>query len=143
MGPSRRYALADTAQQVVGGFLLAGPFVVTEEVWLLAVEMSWLQAGVTALIVLATGYGALYKADDRDPEREAEFGGVPVRYLSLIGVAYLSVLLLALAFDAPGTFLVDPGQVSGLVEAALVTLRATSVGAVFSVIGAATADSLF
>jgi len=33
--------------------------------------------------------------------------------------------------------------VSGLVEATLVTLRATSVGAVFSVIGAATADSLF
>jgi uncharacterized membrane protein len=143
VGPNRRFALADTAQQVVGGFLLAGPFVVTEEVWVLAVEMSWLQAGVTALIVLAIGYGALYKADDRDPDREPEFGGVPVRYLSLIGVAYLSVVMLALAFDAPGTFLVDPGRVSGVVEAALVTLRATSVGAVFSVIGAATADSLF
>ncbi len=143
MGSSRRYALADSAQQVVGGFLLAGPFVVTEEVWVLAVEMSWFQAGVTALIVLAVGYGALYKADDRDPDREPEFGGVPIRYLSLVFVAYLSVFILALAFDAPGTFLVDAGRVSGLVEAALVTLRAVSVGAVFSVIGAATADSLF
>ena len=143
MGPGRRYALADTAQQVVGGFLLAGPFVVTEEVWILAVEMSWLQTLVTVLVVFGIGYGALYKADDRDPDREAEFGGVPVRYLSLIGVAYLSVVLLALAFDAPDTFLVDAGRVADGGEAALVTLRAASVGAIFSVIGVATADSLF
>jgi uncharacterized membrane protein len=143
VGPNRRFAVADTAQQVVGGFLLAGPFVVTEEVWVLAVGMSWVQTLVTALIVLGIGYGALYKADDRDPDREVDVGGVPLRYLSLIFVAYLSVILLALAFDAPGTFLVDPGRVSGLGEATLVTLRAASVGAIFSVIGAATADSLF
>ena len=143
MGPGRRFALADTAQQVVGGFLLAGPFVVTEEVWVLAAEMSWLQTAVTVLVVLGIGYGALYKADDRDPDREADVGGVPLRYLSLVFVAYLSVVLLALAFDAPDTFLVDAGRVTGTREAALVTLRAASVSAIFSVIGAATADSLF
>jgi uncharacterized membrane protein len=137
----RRFAFADTAQQVVGGFLLAGPFVVTEEVWTLAVEMSWLQTAVTAFIVLAIGYGTLYKADDRDPDREAEVGGIPLRYLSLVVVAYVSVVTLALAFDAPDTFL--SGRVEGTWNVVLVTLRAASVGAIFSVIGAATADSLF
>ncbi len=139
MSSSRRYALADTAQQVVGGFLLAGPFVVTEEVWTLAAEMTLLQTAATVLIVLAVGYGALYKADDRDPDRERGLGGVPVRYLSLVGVAYLSVAVLALSLGAPGTFAPDGDGVERL----LVTLRAVSVGAIFSVIGAATADSLF
>jgi uncharacterized membrane protein len=153
VGKRRRFALADTAQQVVGGFLLAGPFVVTAEVWELAESMSTVQGLLTAAIVLAIGYGALYKADDRDPDREAEFGGVPLRYLSLVAVAYLSVFVLALAFDAPGTFLADLSQADpGAYEflgmtfspAVLgVTLKATSVGAVFSVIGAATADTLF
>ncbi|POG56985.1 DUF2391 domain-containing protein [Haloferax sp. Atlit-12N] len=151
VGVRRRFALADTAQQVVGGFLLAGPFVVTEEVWVLARSMSFAQALLTLFIVLAVGYGALYKADDRDPDREREVGGIPVRFISLISVSYLSVFILALAFDAPGTFLSD---VSGEVLVTVlgyeldlavlrITLKATSVGAVFSVIGAATADSLF
>ncbi|MFC4359711.1 DUF2391 family protein [Halobium salinum] len=153
VGKRRRFAIADTAQQVVGGFLLAGPFVVTEEVWVLARSMSWMQGVITVAIVLAVGYGALYKADDRNPDREAEFGGVPLRYISLIAVSYLSVFILALAFDAPGTFLADmveadPAayQFLGMVFSPAVlwvTLKATSVGAVFSVIGAATADSVF
>ncbi|KAB1192876.1 DUF2391 family protein [Haloferax sp. MBLA0076] len=151
VGVRRRFALADTAQQVVGGFLLAGPFVVTEEVWVLARGMSLSQAILTFVIVLAVGYGALYKADDRDPDKEKEVGGIPVRFISLISVSYLSVFILALAFDAPGTFLSD---VSGTVlfhafgyeldlAVLRITLKATSVGAVFSVIGAATADSLY
>ena len=141
VGKRRRFKLADTAQQIVGGFLLAGPFVVTEEVWVLAMSMSTLQGLLTAFIVFAVGYGALYKADDRDPDREPEFGGVPLRYISLVGVAYLSVLILALAFDAPTTFLAD--DVTSRTEMVTVTLKATSVGAIFSIIGAATADTLF
>ncbi|WP_313693117.1 DUF2391 family protein [Halorarum halobium] len=145
VGRGRRYQLADTAQQVVGGFLLAGPFVVTDEVWALAVGMEWYQTVTTVVIVFAVGYGALYKADDeRDPDREAEVGGVPLRFLSLIAVSYLSVLILALSFDAPATLV--PNHVEGPVSTATmvyVTLKAMSVGAVFSVIGAATADSLF
>ena len=147
VGRSRRFALADTAQQIVGGFLLAGPFVVTEEVWVLAASMAWFQAVVTVAIVFAVGYGALYKADDdRDPDREAEVGGVPLRFVSLIVVSYLSVLILALAFDAPNTFVVDAAPAGVAVstrETVLVTAKAVSVGAIFSVIGAATADSVF
>ena len=56
-------------------------------------------------------------------------------------VAFGSVLLLALIFDAPDTFLVDGGIGGGAV--AVTTAKAVSVGAVFSVVGAATADSVF
>ncbi|WP_251328989.1 DUF2391 family protein [Haloplanus pelagicus] len=139
VGSSRRFKLADAAQQIVGGFLLAGPFVVTEEVWTLAANMSWVQTLATVAIVFGIGYGALYKADDRDPESETEVGGVPLRFVSLVFVSYCSVLALALAFGAPETFLgEDVGRRS--IE---VTLKAVSVGGVFSVVGAATADSLF
>jgi uncharacterized membrane protein len=146
VGRQRRFKLADTAQQVVGGFLLAGPFVVTDEVWALAVGMEWYQALLTVAIVLAIGYGTLYKADDeRDPDREVEVGGIPLRFISLILVSYLSVLILALSFDAPATLIpnhMDPAAITLEVEV-FVTLKAMSIGAVFSVIGAATADSVF
>jgi len=150
VGRRRRFALSDTVQQIIGGFLLAGPFVVTEEVWVLARTMSWLQALLTVVIVFVIGYGALYKADDdRDPDRESEVGGIPLRFISLVAVSYLSVAILAFAFDAPGTFLepsgVELGSSLGEADLAVVgaTLKAISIGAVFSVIGAATADSLY
>ena len=137
--PRRHFRLADSAQQVVGGFLLAGPFVVTEEVWVLAESMSVYQSLLTVAIVFGIGYAALYKAADRDPEDDFELAGVPARFLSLMLVAYGAVLILALAFDAPGTFLADLPPV----ESAIVTAKAVGVGAVFSVVGAATADSVF
>jgi len=129
----------------------AGTFVVTEEVWTLAADMAWIQTLATVAIVFGIGYGALYKADDRDPEAETEVGGVPLRFVSLILVSYCSVLTLALAFGAPGTFLADTGGgrsvgVGGVrvaIRTVEVTIKAVSVGAVFSVVGAATADSLF
>ncbi|WP_436929706.1 DUF2391 domain-containing protein [Halosimplex halobium] len=139
MARTPKYRLADTAQQVVGGFLLAGPFVVTEEVWTLAVNMTWGHTAVTVAIVFAIGYGALYEADDdRDPDREAEVAGVPVRFVSLMLVSFGSVAVLALTLTAPSTFL--DGSTA---ERAAVTARAVSVGAIFSVVGAATADSVF
>lgn len=136
----RRFKVADIAQQVVGGFLLAGPFVVTEEVWVLAANMDPPNGLLIVGIVLAIGYGALYEAEaEHDPERERDFIGIPLRFLSLIGIAFGSVALLALAFDAPETFLTTGPAGERLV----ITLRAISVGAVFSVVGAATADSVF
>ncbi len=134
------FQAADIAQQVVGGFLLAGPFVVTEEVWTLATNMETSNGVLTVAIVFAIGYGALYKADDdRDPERERAVVGVPVRFVSLMGVSFGSVIILALVFGAPETFL---GAVAPR-ERLMTTLRAISVGAMFSVVGAATADSVF
>ncbi len=143
-GRSKRYRVADTAQQVVGGFLLAGPFVVTEEVWLLASRMQWFHVLTTVVIVFAIGYGALYEADQgRDPDREAEVAGIPVRFVSLMGVAYGSVLVLALAFTAPSTFSAQLGLPTATLAVAALTAKAVAVGAIFSVVGAATADSVF
>jgi uncharacterized membrane protein len=140
MARRTRYRIADTAQQVVGGFLLAGPFVVTEEVWGLARNMTWAHALVTVGIVFAIGYGALYEADDdRDPDTEAEIAGVPVRFVSLMGVSFGSVAVLAFTLTAPSTFL---PELTGA-ERLAVTARAVGVGAIFSVVGAATADSVF
>ena len=136
----RQFRLADSAQQIVGGFLLAGPFVVTEEVWDLATEMNELQAVATIVVVSAIGYGALYTADTtRDPDTEQEVGGVPLRFLSLLGVSFGSVLILALLFGAPTVFL----EGESIDTQAAVTFRAVSIGSVFSIVGAATADSVF
>jgi len=142
----RRYRIADTAQQVVGGFLLAGPFVVTEEVWVLATNMSGYHALAVTAIVVAIGYGALYKADaGRDIDREAEVAGVPIRFLSLMLVAFGSVATLALVFTAPEAFLVEAEILPNPTptRVAVTTLKAVAVGAIFSVVGAATADSVF
>ncbi|ELZ05830.1 hypothetical protein [Natrialba aegyptia] len=132
---------ADSAQQIVGGFLLAGPFVVTQEVWDLAESMNWIQSLLTVIVVCSIGYGALYQADTkRDPDREATVVGVPVRFLSLMCVAFGSVAILALLFDAPDTFL---DSTDSTTEVVATTFKAVSVGAIFSVVGAATADTLF
>lgn len=130
----KRFSIADLAQQMVGGFLLAGPFVVTEEVWRLAENLSWYHPVLTVLIVFGIGYGALYEADEeRDADKEADIAGVPVRFLSLLFVTYLSVSVLIFVFGANYTF-----------NATLLTvLKVISIASIFSVIGAATADSVF
>lgn len=137
-----RFRVADIAQQVVGGFLLAGPFVLTEEVWIASVHMSILQWLVALGLVVSIGYGALYQADtDRDPEHEQDIGGIPARFLSLMGVSFGAVVILMVVFDAPWAFLADldvpPSQ------RFVTTLHAVTIVAVFSVVGAATADSVF
>jgi uncharacterized membrane protein len=134
------FQVTDIAQQVVGGFLLAGPFVVTEEVWTLAIEMGWLHGLATIALAVAIGYGALYGADaDRDPDDERDVVGVPIRFVSLMSVAFGSVTILALVFGAPATFLADLPAMERLG----VTVRAISVGAIFGVVGAAAADSVY
>lgn len=140
MDERRKHKLADTAQQIVGGFLLSGPFVVTKEVWTLARNMTPLHSLVLIGAVMAIGYGGLYGADsDRDPEREAAIAGVPVRFISVLIVAYGSVGALAVTITAPSVFLGD----LALAAQAAVTGRAVSIGAIFSVVGAVTTDSLF
>jgi len=129
-----RFRPADVAQQIVGGLLLAGPFVVTEEVWSLAAEMTVFHTAFAILAVTIIGYSALYKADrDRDVERESNFLGIPLRFISILLVAFGSVTLLSFLLTAPTTF--------GATH--LGTITAISIGSMFSVVGAAAADSLF
>jgi len=112
---------------------------VTEEVWQLAANMSLLQALATVSVVFGIGYATLYKADTkRDQDEEQNIAGVPIRFISLMCVSFGSVTILALLFGAPETFL---GEVNG--DVALITFKAVSVGSIFSVVGAATADSVF
>lgn len=133
-----QFRLADTVQQIVGGFLLAGPFVVTEEVWTLATNMSIIQGVIVVGLVFVIGYGALYEADtDRDPNYESDVGGIPARFLSLMIVSFGAVTILALIFNAPATFLENIPSNQRLPT----TLKAIAVGSVFSVVGAAAADS--
>lgn len=140
MKARQKHKLADTAQQIVGGFLLSGPFVVTEEVWLLARNMTIFHSLFLVGAVMAIGYGGLYGADsDRDPDREAAVIGIPVRFISLLIVAFGSVGMLAFAITAPDLFLSDLGRRAQLV----VTFRTLSIAAIFSVVGAVTTDSLF
>ncbi|MFB6086019.1 MAG: DUF2391 family protein [Halodesulfurarchaeum sp.] len=128
-----RFRTADVAQQVVGALLLAGPFVVTEEVWVLADGMGPGHTAVAILAVIVVGYSALYKADkDRDVDRERAVAGIPLRFLSVLLVAVGSVALLTFALAAPETFGADR----------MATITAISIGSMFSVVGAAAADSV-
>lgn len=130
----RIFGVDDLAQQIVGGFILSAPFVVTEEVWHLAAAMNWVQLTITVFMVVTIGYGTLYRAtEDRDADREESIGGLPLRFVSLIIISYLSVAILAFVFSAPATFGAGP----------LTTMKAISIGAIFSVVGAATADTVF
>ncbi|MFW6320811.1 MAG: DUF2391 family protein [Halohasta sp.] len=140
MKERQKHQLADTAQQIVGGFLLSGPFVVTQEVWTLARNMTVYHSLVLVCAVMVIGYGGLYGADnDRDPKREAAVLGIPVRFISVVMVAFGSVALLAVSITAPDVFLDD----LAVAERFYVASRAMSVAAIFSVVGAVTTDSLF
>jgi len=140
MRERKKHELADTAQQIVGGFLLAGPFVVTQEVWMLAQNMTIFHSLFLVGIIMSIGYGGLYGADnDRDPQREAALLGVPIRFISVVLVAFGSVAILAFAVTAPSQFLGELPPADRLA----VTFRAISVGSLFSMVGAVTTDSIF
>jgi len=140
MNERQKHKLADTAQQTVGGFLLSGPFVVTQAVRELARNVTVFHSLFLVGAIMAIGYGGLYGADnERNPRREAVFAGVPVRFISVIIVAFGSVAMLAFSVTAPTVFLSDLDLAARMV----VTFRAISVGALFSVVGAVTTDSLF
>jgi uncharacterized membrane protein len=130
----RIFGLDDVAQQIVGGFILSAPFVVTEEVWNLAAGMNWLQWAITVFMVVFIGYGALYRAAEQHvADREESIAGLPIRFVSLVLISYLSVTILTFVFSAPATFGATPET----------TVKAISIGAIFGVVGAATADTLF
>lgn len=135
-----RFDFDDIAQQAAGGLLIGGPFIVTEEVWGIASSMSPFNVILTFLIVLVTGYGVLYIAVLRDPDVEASLGGiVPLRFVSLIIVAYLSSIIIATATGAT-TFFSDSESIVGI---AWLTFKASTTISIFTVIGAGTVDSIF
>lgn len=134
MGIKKRFKIADSFQQMIGGFLLAGPFIVEGGTWELAAGMKNLHAIVLTFIIMIIGYAALYKADKgRDVAKERKLHGIPLRFISLITVSISSVLILTFLLSAQQTM-----QASNIT-----TLKALVIASVFSTIGAATADSIF
>ena len=135
-----RFDIDDVAQQAVGGLLVGGPFIVTEEVWTIAEQMSIYNILSTLAIVLITGYGILYVAVLRDPDVEATvIGIVPLRLISLVLIAYLSGIIVAFSIGAPDVFT----ESNNITEIAWVTFKASTTVSVFTVIGAGTVDSVF
>jgi uncharacterized membrane protein len=83
------FAIDDLLQQMMGVFLLAGPFVVPEEVWALAENRTPFHLTAAIAIVIRIGYGGLFHADnERDPDDEDEVAGIPLRFISLLAVSY-------------------------------------------------------
>ena len=132
---SARYAFGvdDFFQQLIGGALLSSPFLFTEEVWRIAANTSIYQSLTTTLITLAIGHGVLYVASQqRDFKEERKIFGITYRYISLMAVAYGSVILML--------GLTSTAQTFG--ASIYTTAKAVSIISFFSVIGAATADNL-
>ena len=135
-----KFGLDDIAQQAVGGLLVGGPFIVTEEVWSIAAAMSIYNVITTFLIVIIMGYGILYVAVLRDPKVEASIGGIiPLRFISLILIAYLSSITVATATGTPSYF----ADSEKLPDIAWLTFKASTTIAIFTVMGAGTVDSVF
>lgn len=123
----------DFFQQIVGSAVLTAPFLFTEEVWRLAGNMSSLQSALFIGITLVLGHGILYIAEmDRDWNRERKLFGFTLRYISLMGVSLGTIVVLVFMTSAPETF--NAGWFH--------TFKTISLISVFSVLGAATADSL-
>ena len=123
----------DLLQQVVGSIILISPFVFTEEVWRIAENMSSYNTGLALLFTFLLGHGVLYTAKkSRDWDKERQIFGVTWRYISLMSVAFGTVLFMIGISSAMETFGAGPEQ----------AFKAVSIISIFSVIGAAVTDSL-
>ena len=123
----------DFLQQVVGSVILISPFIFTEEVWRIAQNMSAYNASISFLTTFLLGHGVLYTAKkSRDWEKERQTLGVTWRYISLMTVAFGSIFLMIFITSARETFNAGLWQ----------SVKVVSVISIFSVIGAATTDSL-
>ena len=127
------FGVDDFFQQVLGSIILISPFIFTEEVWRIASNMNPLNTGIVLSFTFLVGHGVLYTAkNDRDWDRERKILGITFRYISLMGVAFGTVLFMILVTGAHSTFNAGFLQI----------LNTVSVISIFSVIGAAITDSL-
>lgn len=122
----------DFMQQVVGSAILTAPLLFTQEVWQILMQTSTAQSGVSLLIAFFVGEGALYVMRAEEAEDERQFMGITLRYVSLMGVSFGTVITMMALTSAPSAFnasIFEAGKVISFVS-------------IFAVIGAATADNL-
>jgi uncharacterized membrane protein len=123
----------DLLQQIVGSIILISPFIFTEEVWRIADNMSMYKTSIALLFTFLLGHGVLYTAkQSRDWDEERQLFGITWRYISLMAVAFGTVLVMIFITATRETFSADLYQ----------TFKVTSIISIFSVIGAAVTDSL-
>ena len=133
LSDSYPFGTDDFLQQIVGSVILISPFIFTEEVWRIADNMTAYNTSVSLLMTFLFGHGVLYTAKkSRDWEEERQTLGITWRYISLMTVAFGTVFVMIFITAARETFSAGLWQ----------TLKAVSVISIFSVIGAATTDSL-
>ncbi|MFH1978267.1 MAG: DUF2391 family protein [Candidatus Aenigmatarchaeota archaeon] len=110
-----RFSLDDVAQQIVGAFLFAAPFSVTEEVWNLANSLDPLRLGVIifAMIFVSTLI-IFYTKFQRIARENIGHTSVPKRLVSVILVAYIVVTSLLWMFGVIGQ-ITDPVWIIKLV----------------------------
>ncbi|MGM0381202.1 MAG: DUF2391 domain-containing protein [bacterium] len=123
----------DLLQQVVGGFLLSGAFIVTEEVWKLGEAMNWYQFSGVVILIMGIGYFGLYGAEKRREEQERKILRIPYRFISLLLISVSSVVILAYLFSAPEVFQASSTTI----------IKTLSIACIFSTVGAITADNIF
>ncbi len=128
-----RFSISDLIQQILGGYLIAGPFIIEDGFWLLAENMTTFHSLIAILMVIIIGFGASTQ-DDKEQDSEEEEIDVdnPLRLVSLISVAYLSVGSLIFVFNAIETFNLT----------LFTAFKGMSLGAIFSLVGAAAMDSI-
>ncbi|MFC7137101.1 hypothetical protein [Halobaculum litoreum] len=83
-----RFEPVDLAQQAVGALVVAGGLLIPADIWVVAGGMSLAHAVVGTTLTLGLTYLALYTAvERRDPTVERSVAGLPLRFLSTVGVA--------------------------------------------------------
>ena len=130
-----KFGWDDVAQQIIGASIFAAPFAVTEEVWMLANQLSFFRVifiMVTGVIVSSLIF--YYTKFQKVAMETEEFGPIhiPTRLLSLLVISYGASIMILWMFGVLGGVLTD--FTWGFKLVVLVSF--------FSSIGAATADIL-
>lgn len=124
-----KFGMDDLAQQLVGALVIAAPFGVTEEVWMLSNNLS--MSNLISIILITILFDVLlFKYAKFKSVDLKNVGFLPLRIISLLFVAYSVTALMLFVFGVLG------GQVTQL----LWGVKLVSVVGLFANIGAGTAD---
>jgi uncharacterized membrane protein len=130
----KKFGWEDVAQQFVGAFLLSAPFIVTEEVWNLANQLTPMRAVFLVTITMIASTLILYysKYQKIAVEEVSEHIPVPRRLVVLFMISYGVAFLMLWTIGVIGVVITDPVWITKLV---------VFVG-FFASVGAAAADVL-
>ncbi len=129
-----KFGWDDVAQQIIGAYLFASPFAVTQEVWDLSVHLSTIRTLIIIIITVFVSSLIIYYTKFQKVAMEVEEVGpieIPRRLLSLFIISYSASFSILWMFGVIGQ-ITDP----------LWIVKLVIFVSFFSSIGAATADIL-